>query len=44
MRTLYNLRQRLAYYHQERGVNLLDEVFQKITVQQLFAFGVRMGH
>ena len=43
IRTLYNFRQRLACYHQEHGVNLLDEVFQTIADEQLAAFGVRTG-
>lgn len=43
IRTLYYFRQRLACYHQEHGVNLLDEVFQMITDQQLAVFKVRTG-
>lgn len=43
LRTLYYFRQRLACYHQEHDVNLLDKVFQAITDQQLAAFGVRTG-
>ena len=44
LRTVYNFRQRLACYHQEHGVNLLDETFQMITDEQLKAFGVRTGY
>jgi len=44
IRTVYNFRQRLACYHQEHGVNLLDEAFQMITDEQLKAFGVRTGY
>jgi hypothetical protein len=44
LRTLYHFRQRLACYHQEQGVNLLTEVFEALTDQQVAAWGVRTGY
>lgn len=41
VRTLYNFRQRLSYYNQEHGVNLLVDAFEEITDQQASAWSVQ---
>jgi hypothetical protein len=43
MRTVYNFRQRLSQYMQEKGVNLLDRAFEQVTDEQLAAFEVKTG-
>jgi hypothetical protein len=43
LRTVYNLRQRLSVYMQETGVNLLEQVFEKITDEQIDAFELKTG-
>lgn len=43
LRTVYNFRQRLSAYMQEQGVNLLDEVFEQVTDQQIAAFQLKTG-
>lgn len=41
LRTLYNFRRRLSEYNLEKGKNLLQEAFARITDQQIIAFKVR---
>jgi hypothetical protein len=43
IRTLYYFRERLSHYMQEKGVNLLDQAFEKVTDAQLNAFQVKTG-
>ena len=43
LRTLYYFRERLSRYMQEKGVNLLDQAFEKVTDQQLAAYQVKTG-
>ncbi len=43
LRTLYYFRERLSRHMQEKGVNLLDQAFEKITDAQLKAFQVKTG-
>jgi hypothetical protein len=43
LRTVYNFRQRLSQYMQEKGVNLLDQAFEQVTDQQLAAFQLKTG-
>jgi Transposase DDE domain/Transposase domain (DUF772) len=43
VRTLYYFRERLSRYMQEKGVNLLDQAFEKVTDAQLKAFQVKTG-
>lgn len=41
LRTLYNFRQRLSQHMQQRGENLLEQVFAQVTGEQLAAFGLK---
>jgi hypothetical protein len=43
LRTVYNFRQRLSQYMQERGVNLLDQAFEQVTDEQIAAFHLKAG-
>ena len=43
LRTLYYFRERLSRHMQEKGVNLLDQAFEKVTDAQLKAFQVKTG-
>jgi len=43
LRTLYYFRERLSRYMQEKGVNLLNQAFEKVTDQQLAAYQVKTG-
>jgi hypothetical protein len=43
LRTVYNFRQRLSQYMQERGVNLLDRAFEQVTDEQLAAYKLKTG-
>ena len=43
LRTLYYFRERLSRHMQEKGVNLLDQAFEKVTDKQLRAFQVKTG-
>jgi hypothetical protein len=43
LRTLYYFRERLSRYMQEKGVNLLDQAFEKVTDKQLAAYQVKTG-
>jgi len=43
LRTLYYFRERVSRYMQEKGVNLLNEAFEKVTDQQLAAYQVKTG-
>ena len=43
IRSLYYFRERLSHYMQEKGVNLLDQAFEKVTDAQLKAFQVKTG-
>jgi hypothetical protein len=43
LRTLYYFRERLSRHMQETGVNLLNQVFEKITDAQLKAFQIKTG-
>jgi len=43
LRTLYYFRERLSRHMQEKGVNLLDQAFEKVTDQQLAAYQVKTG-
>lgn len=43
LRTLYYFRQRLSQHMQKEGQNLLDQVFEKITDQQIAAFALKTG-
>ena len=43
LRTLYNFRRRLSQHYRETGANLLTQVFEDITDQQIVAFKVRTG-
>ena len=38
LRTLYYFRERLSRYMQEKGINLLDQAFEKVTDKQLAAY------
>jgi hypothetical protein len=40
LRMLYNFRERLRRYMQEKGVNLLDLAFEQVTYQQIATFQV----
>jgi len=42
-RTLYNFRQRLSRHMQERGENLLEQVFVQVTDEQLKALKLKTG-
>jgi hypothetical protein len=44
LRTLYYFRQRLSRHMQERGENLLDQVFVQVTDEQLDSLKVKTGH
>jgi hypothetical protein len=41
LRTVYNFRQRLSQYMQEKGINLLDQAFEQVTDEQIAAFGLK---
>ena len=41
--SLYNFRQRLSRYNQEQGVNVLGQVFEDISDQQIQTLEVRTG-
>jgi hypothetical protein len=41
LRTMYNFRKRLTQHMQETGENLLEQVFEQITDEQLAAFQLR---
>ena len=43
LRTLYYFRERLSWYMQEKGVNLLDCAFEQVTDEQLVAFQIKTG-
>jgi hypothetical protein len=43
LRTLYYFRERLSRHMQEKGVNLLDQAFEKVTDKQLAAYQVKTG-
>lgn len=43
LRTLYYFRERLSRHMQEKGVNLLDQAFEKVTDAQLKAFQIKTG-
>jgi hypothetical protein len=43
IRSLYYFRERLSHYMQEKGVNLLDQAFEKVTDAQLKVFQVKTG-
>lgn len=43
LRTLYYFRERLSRYMQEKGVNLLEQAFEKVTDKQLAAYQVKTG-
>ena len=43
LRTLYNFRQRLSQYMQEKGINLLDQAFEQVTDAQIAAFQLKTG-
>ena len=43
LRSLYNFRQRLSRYNQEQGVNVLEQVFEDISDQQIQTLEVRTG-
>jgi hypothetical protein len=43
LRTLYNFRRRLAKHMQEHGENLLANMFEGVTDQQLQAYAVKTG-
>jgi hypothetical protein len=43
LRTLYYFRERLSRYMQEKGINLLDQGFEKVTDKQLAAYQVKTG-
>lgn len=43
LRTVYNFRQRLSQYMQEKGVNLLDQAFEQVTDAQIAAFQLKTG-
>ena len=43
LRTVYNFRERLSRYMQETGVNLLDQVFAKVTDEQIEVFQIKTG-
>lgn len=43
LRTLYNFRERLSRYMQETGINLLDQVFAKVTDEQIEAYQIKTG-
>jgi len=43
LRTLYYFRERLSRHAQEKGVNLLDQAFEKVTDEQLKAFQIKTG-
>lgn len=43
LRTVYNFRLRLSQYMQKEGVNLLDQVFEQVTDEQMAAFQLKTG-
>jgi hypothetical protein len=43
LRTVYNFRERLSQYMQEKGVNLLDQAFEQVTDAQIAAFQLKSG-
>lgn len=43
LRTIYNFRQRLSQYMQEKGINLLDQAFEQVTDKQIAAFQLKTG-
>ena len=44
LRTLYNHRQRVSRHMQERGEDLLGQVFIQVTDKQLAALKLKTGH
>jgi hypothetical protein len=44
LRTVYNFRNRLSRHMQERGENLLEQVFVQITDEQLGTLKLKTGH
>lgn len=44
LRTLYNFRRRLCRHMQETGENLLEQVFIKVTDEQLGSLKLKTGH
>jgi hypothetical protein len=44
LRTLYYFRERLSRYMQEKGVNLVDQAFEKITDAQLASYEVKTSN
>ena len=43
LRTVYNFRERLSQYMQEKGINLLDQAFEQVTDEQIAAFHLKLG-
>lgn len=43
LRTVYNFRERLSQYMQEKGINLLDQAFEQVTDEQIAAFQLKTG-
>jgi len=43
LRTVYNFRERLSQYMQEKGINLLDQAFEQVTDEQIAAFHLKSG-
>ena len=43
LRTLYYFRERLSRHMQEKGINLLDQAFEKVTDKQLATYQVKTG-
>ena len=43
LRTIYNFRRRLVQYRQEKGIDLMVNLFAQMTKEQIAAFKVRTG-
>ncbi len=43
LRTIYNFRQRLSGYMQEKGINLIEKAFEQVSDEQIEAFQLKTG-
>ncbi len=43
LRTIYNFRQRLSEYMQEKGINLIEKAFEQVSDEQIETFQLKTG-
>jgi len=43
LRTIYNFRQRLSEYMQEKGINLIEKAFERVTDEQTETYQLKSG-